>query len=128
MQVKEQWKNTPFGSQHCLCFCFWFVVFFFFCDGDCYSSQGGLVPKSLKIKELYQIISMRDLKSWPFTESGKQLARPTEKSLKAPCRSFSQDCDQHFHAGHDREKDRSLNDSYREKSWGAISQDLGITS
>lgn len=126
--MKEQWKNTPFGSQHCLCFCFWFVVFFFSVMGIAILSQGGLVPKSLKIKELYQIISMRDLKSWPVTESGKQLARPTEKFLKAPCRSFSQDCDQHFHAGHDREKDRSLNDSYREKSWGAISQDLGITS
>lgn len=25
---------------------------------------------------------MMDLKSWPVTESGKQLARPTEKSLK----------------------------------------------
>ena len=44
MTGKGTVKNTPIGSQHCL-----------FCSvmGDYYAAQGGLIPKPLKIKELY---------------------------------------------------------------------------
>lgn len=74
---------------------------------------------------------MRDLKSWPVTESSKQIARPAEKSLRQITllvRVFLKDSNQHFHTHHDREKDRTHNESYRERSWGNISQDLGMTN